>query len=69
MQDINDLLENETHQSLTVVVDIAAYAHFSSPSHSYEYVAALDKLSSKNDIKIRFICYDSDTAKIYEKGS
>jgi hypothetical protein len=66
MLEINKLLEDRVQQSLTVVVDIAAYAHFSSPSESGRYVEALTKLSRKG-IKIKFICYDPKTAQSYLK--
>ena len=63
MKAITELIAR-TNKNITIVVDVAAYGHFSSPIASQEYVQALKTLSGKN-IAINMVCYDSETSKTY----
>lgn len=65
MRTIIDLIKT-TQSSLTVITDVAAYGHFSSPRKSTEYASALRELSSPDrKISVRFLCYNSDATRKY----
>jgi hypothetical protein len=52
-------LINRTQKSLTVITDVAAYGHFSSPDNSREYIRALNDLNnSRDDVQIKILYYE-----------
>lgn len=61
MPKIEELI-NRTESSLTIITDVAAYGHFSSPSNSDKYRRALEALNAPDrNIRIEILCYDSPT--------
>jgi hypothetical protein len=58
MPDIISLI-NRTQKNLTVITDVAAYGHFSSPDNSTEYIRALNDLNnSKKGVQIQILYYE-----------
>lgn len=57
-------LINRTQKSLTVITDVAAYGHFSSPDNSREYIRALNDLNnSSKDVQIKILYYEPTKGK------
>jgi hypothetical protein len=57
-------LINRTEHSLTVITDVAAYGHFSSPPNSANYVRALEALNDPDrNIHIEVLCYNPTKAR------
>ena len=55
---------NRTQKSLTVITDVAAYGHFSSPDNSREYIRALNDLNnSRKDVQIKILYYEPAKGK------
>jgi hypothetical protein len=67
MPKIIELIQG-TRNSLTVITDVAAYGHFSSPGDSDRYIRELGALSSpERKIEIRLLCYNSNETKRHLK--
>jgi hypothetical protein len=62
MPEIIELI-NRTEHSLTIITDVAAYGHYSSPPNSARYIQALESVNYPDrNIRIEILCYDSETA-------
>ncbi len=63
MPDVISLI-NRTQKNLTIITDVAAYGHFSSPDNSREYVRALNNLNnSQKDVQIKVLYYETTKGK------
>lgn len=67
MPKIIELIQG-TRNSLTVITDVAAYGHFSSPGDSDRYVREIVGIASpERKIDVRVLCYNSNETKLHLK--